>query len=98
VRATTRVRERDLQVVRFFQDNLKGSLKEQVKAINIDDERHVALKVAFGKQPIWVLLGRPEKLQYKLFLLRELLEQLKAEKDQIRSVDLRYSAPVVRKR
>ena len=89
------VRASDLQVVRFFQDTLKGELRERVRAINIGKKREVTLKVSYTPQPLWVRLGRPERLEYKIFLLRELLSQLAKDKVDVRSIDLRYSAPVV---
>jgi len=98
VREGQKVRPKDLEVVRFFQDQLKGELKKRVRVVNISQTRQLALKVVLGKNPVWVRLGRPEKLEYKLFLLNELLRQLDSEKDDIRSIDLRYSAPVVTKR
>jgi cell division septal protein FtsQ len=98
VKGGMKVRPRDLQVVRFFQDSLKGDLRKQVRAINIGKNREITLKVAHGKEPLWVRLGRPERLEYKLFLLGELLAQISKEKVDVRSIDLRYSAPVVTKR
>ena len=98
VKGGTQVRETDMQVVRFFQQNLTPELRKDVRAINIGQNRDISLKVLFGSQPIWVKLGRPEKLDYKLFLLSELMTQLGPNKSGILSVDLRYSAPVVRKR
>lgn len=98
VKGGVSVRAKDMQVVRFFQDHLDGPLGKRVRAINISKSRQVALKVLIGKRPVWVRLGRAEKLEYKLFLLNELLSQLSKEKVDIRSIDLRYSAPVVKMR
>lgn len=91
------IRKKDLQVVRFFQDSLSPELRKTVRAINIGKKRQITLKVLLGKSPVWVRLGRPEKLEYKLFLLSRLMRQLVKDKAEIRSIDLRYSAPVVRK-
>lgn len=98
VKGGTQVREGDLQVVRYFQDQLSEDLKKRVRAINISNGQLLALKVIVGKRPVWVKLGRAEKLGYKLFLLQQLLTQLSKEKSIITSIDLRYSAPVVRKK
>ncbi|MFA5507789.1 MAG: FtsQ-type POTRA domain-containing protein [Vulcanimicrobiota bacterium] len=91
------VRQSDLQVMRFFQDNLKGSLQEQVRAIKINTNGELAFRMRYGDNNIWVRLGRPEKLPYKLFLLQELMVKLEHEKSTVESIDLRYSAPVVKK-
>ena len=97
VRNASQVKEKDLQIVHFFQDHLDEVLKKKVRVIKISQDQEVALRVNHGAETIWVRLGRPEKLPYKLFLLQELTTQLAKEKDKILSIDLRYSAPVVRK-
>ena len=97
VRPGAHVRPSDLKVIRFFQDNLKKPLRDQIRAIKIGVTGEVAFRMRYGNGNIWVRLGRPEKLQYKLFLLNELLVKLDKEKSTIESIDLRYSAPVVKK-
>lgn len=97
LRSASQVKEKDLQIVHFFQDHLDESLKEKIRIIKIGQDQEIALRVNYGAEPIWVRLGRPEKLPYKLFLLQELTRQLAKEKEKILSIDLRYSAPVVRK-
>jgi cell division protein FtsQ len=97
VRPGGQVRKSDLKVIRFFEDNLKGSLREQVLAIKIGATGEVAFRMKYGSNPIWVRLGRPEKLSYKLFLLQEMMAKLAKEKSVVSSIDLRYSAPVVKK-
>ncbi|HIB66955.1 MAG TPA: FtsQ-type POTRA domain-containing protein [Phycisphaerales bacterium] len=96
IKGGTKVRPKDMQVVRFFEDHVDGPLGKQIRAINISNTRQVSLKVLIHKRPVWVRLGRPERLEYKLFLLSELLGQLAKEKVEIKSIDLRYSAPVVK--
>lgn len=98
LKAGIQIRETDLQLIRFFQDQLTGDLENRVKALKIRQDGSLALKTVFSKRSIWVKFGRPERLQYKLFLLKELLRQLGHEKAELASVDLRYSTPVVKKR
>lgn len=97
VRPGGQLRKSDLKVIRFFQDNLKGNLREQVMAIKLGETGEVAFRMKYAGKSIWVRLGRPEKLQYKLFLLQEMMTKLAAEKSSVSSIDLRYSAPVVKK-
>ena len=97
VRPGANLRASDLKVIRFFQDNLKDPLRNQIRAIKLGVTGEVAFRMKYGKDNIWVRLGRPEKLQYKLFLLNELLAKLEKEKSKVESIDLRYSAPVVKK-
>ena len=97
VRPGANVRSSDLKVIRFFQDNSKEPLRNQIRAIKLGVTGEVAFRMKYGNGNIWVRLGRPEKLQYKLFLLSELLSKLEKEKSTVESIDLRYSAPVVKK-
>ena len=97
VRSASQVKEKDLQIVHFFQDHLDDDLRQKIRVIKIGQDQELALRVNYGAEPIWVRLGRPERLPYKLFLLQELTAQLTKEKEKILSIDLRYSAPVVRK-
>lgn len=90
------VREKDLQVVRFFQDQLSEELAKRLQVVKISQKRHISLRVRVGKNRVWARLGRPERLQYKLFLLGELIRQLGRQKAEVKSIDLRYSAPVVK--
>ena len=69
----------------------------KIRAIKLGVTGEVAFRMKYGNDNIWVRLGRPEKLQYKLFLLNELLAKLEKEKSKVESIDLRYSAPVVKK-
>ena len=97
VRTRTQVRASDLYVVKFFQENLSDKLRERVTAVKINQTHDVALRLKYGGKSIWVRLGRPEKLEYKLFLLSELISKLKRDgATSIESIDLRYSAPVVK--
>jgi cell division septal protein FtsQ len=97
VRPGGQVRKSDLKVIRFFEDNLTGKLREQVMAIKLGVTGEVAFRMKYGGKPIWVRLGRPEKLSYKLFLLQQMMTKLTKDKSSISSIDLRYSAPVVKK-
>lgn len=98
VKDGTKVRTDDLQVVRYFQDRLSSNLRSSVRAIEIDQGQQLSLKTMVGKDPVWVKLGRAERLEYKLFLLSELITQLGKEQATILSIDLRFSAPVVKKK
>ncbi len=98
VKDGTHLRTDDLQLVRYFQDSLSPELRSRVRAIEIDQGGQISLKTIVGANPVWVKLGRAERLEYKLFLLSELLAQLSKEKQAILSIDLRFSAPVVRKK
>ena len=96
VRPGGQVRSSDLKAIRFFEDNLKGKLREQILAIKLGANGEVAFRMKYGGNPIWVRLGRPEKLSYKLFLLQERMVKLTNDKSAVESIDLRYSAPVVK--
>lgn len=98
LRDGARLRTSDLEVVKFFQDNLNESMRVAVRAIKIGQNEEVSLKVDYRNNPLWVRLGRAEKLQYKLFLLEQLLTKLGKDKEEILAIDLRYSAPVVSKK
>lgn len=98
VKGGAHVRLQDLQVVRYFRDRLASDLADNVSAIRFNEGQQVSIKTTVGKRPVWVKLGRPERLDYKLFLLGELLSQLSKERSIITSIDLRYSAPVVKKK
>lgn len=98
IKEGSQLRSEDLQVIRYFQDRLGEELKSSIRAIDIEEGQQVSVKTVIGKDPVWVKLGRPERLEYKLFLLGELLQQLSKERSVITSIDLRFSAPVVKKK
>lgn len=87
---------KELEVILYFQQSLKPTLRDRLRTVKLNKRHEVALKISFKNKYLWVQLGRAEKLSYKLFLLEELLTQLKREQAQVASVDLRYTAPVVR--
>lgn len=96
LRVGTQLSAKELEVILYFQKSLKPSLRQRLRTVKLNKRHEVALKISFKNKYLWVRLGRPEKMGYKLFLLEELLNQLKKERSQVASVDLRYSTPVVR--
>ncbi len=88
--------EAEQKIVTELQGRVSQSLRQRLIVIKINQRSEVALKISFKDQPLWVRLGRPEKMEYKLFLLEQLLQQLRSEATEIELIDLRHSAPVVK--
>ena len=86
----------ELDIVRYFQESLSPSLSKRLRDVKIRKNLDLSVKLSFQNRYIWARLGRPERMTYKLFLLEKLLAQLATQKEQIKSIDLRYSAPLVK--
>lgn len=92
----SRLSPSELEIIDYFQKELSPKLGQRFRDVKITKSLDLAIKLSFQNRDIWVRLGRPERMTYKLFLLEKLLAQLAPQTEQIESIDLRFSAPLVK--
>lgn len=86
----------ELEVCTYLKSHLRPALAKRLDHVRFDNRGEVTLHLAYRDGKVPVRLGRAEKLTYKLVLLEELLASLQSESAEVVSIDLRFSAPIVR--
>ncbi len=79
-----------------LRDKIPEDLRARLEVLRLEGRQEVSLKIRYKDRPLWVRLGRTEKLEYKFFLLSQLLQQLVSEQAVLETIDLRHSGPVVK--
>ena len=75
---------------------LEPSLPGPVEVYEVDETQSVSAWTRFLDVPVEVQVGPLQDMDYKMHVLRALLERLKAEKRLALAIDLRFKSPVVR--
>ncbi|HXE73045.1 MAG TPA: FtsQ-type POTRA domain-containing protein [Candidatus Nitrosotenuis sp.] len=74
---------------------LTATLPEPVRYFQVDARGSLTAHTTHGGQPLVVRVGPVTGMDYKMHVLRAILERLKEEKTLAASIDLRFSSPVV---
>ncbi|MBZ0253550.1 MAG: FtsQ-type POTRA domain-containing protein, partial [Candidatus Methylomirabilis sp.] len=75
---------------------VEESLPGKVRSYEVDDLQSVSVGTEFLGTPIVVRVGTLQSMDYKMHILRAILDRLTSEKRKVASVDLRFSSPVVK--
>lgn len=75
---------------------LEPNLPAPAEGYLVDDAREVSVETRLLDTPLLVRVGPLQNMDYKMHVLRALVERLKTERRPALVLDLRYSSPVVR--
>lgn len=96
VAASGRVDPTPLLIAMKARTWVEASLPTPALAYEIDDMQTVNVSTRFLGTPLTIRLGTLQNMDYKMHILRAILERLQKEKRAALTIDLRYSSPVVR--
>lgn len=75
---------------------VEANLRTPVLAYEIDDLQTVTVSTRFLNTPLSIRMGTLQNMDYKMHILRAIMERLEKEKRPALTIDLRFSSPVVR--
>lgn len=75
---------------------LRGAFQQRPWFYQLDKRQQITVKVPINGRPLVVKVGQVERMDYKVSVLKLLLEKLASEKKTATLIDLRYSSPVVK--
>lgn len=75
---------------------VEASLRTPILSYEIDDLQTVTVSTRFLGTPLSIRMGTLQNMDYKMHILRAIMERLEKEKRPALTIDLRFSSPVVR--